>query len=83
MKLQREYITPELREALLERFREAIGKARSDFDSLFGSEIAAFDSDFIHTTNVNDARWLFSDNRYDYAIVRINTDGSMTNLVRE
>ena len=53
------------------------------FDKSYGSNIVALDGDFMPTNNINDARWLYSCNHYDYAIVRINADGSMTQMARD
>jgi hypothetical protein len=54
-----------------------------NFDRSYGSNIVALDGDFLPTNNINDARWLYSTNHYDYAIVRINADGSMTQMERD
>lgn len=44
------------------------------------SAIYCFDSDFLITTNINDARWLFMPN---VTIAKIGNDGSVIHLVPE
>lgn len=40
--------------------------------------IYCFDSDFLLTTNINDARWLFVHNK---SIVKLGNDGSVVHLI--
>lgn len=81
MRLQREKVGEDLWHATYRRIREALKNVA--FDKLRGSDIVALDSDFLHTTNVNDARWLFSDSYYAAVIIRISADGSMVKLEKE
>lgn len=67
--------------ALHDKIRCALNNV--NFDRSYGSNIVALDGDFLPTNNINDARWLYSTNHYDYAIVRINADGSMTQMKRD
>lgn len=69
------------RDALRQRFREALHNVK--FDGLFGSNIAAFTDEFKHTTNINDARWLYADSHYANVVIRINNDGSMSHIKEE
>lgn len=79
MKFQRQTYSYEQRDALRKLLFIGVDKMEN-FDNRFGSQIVALDGDFQPTTNINDARWLYSSNYYDDAIVRINADGSMTHI---
>jgi hypothetical protein len=81
MKLQFERTKDDLWDAMYKRIRQALKGV--EFDHLHGSDIVALDSDFLHTTNVNDARWLFSDSYYAAVIIRISADGSMVKLEKK
>jgi hypothetical protein len=81
MKLHTQAMNPEERMALQSKIKDALNGVV--FDRAYGSNIVALDGDFLPARNINDARWLYSSNYYDYAIVRINNDGSMTQIDRE
>jgi hypothetical protein len=81
MKFQTQAYSEEQRDALRDQLYIGIGKMKG-FNSRFGNRIVALDADFQPATNINDARWLYSSNYYDEAIVRINADGSMTHITR-
>ena len=81
MKLQREYTHPGLFTALIHGFNFALRDVA--FDRTTGTEIVALDGDYLHTTNVNNARWLISCTTDRIAVTRINADGSMTNVTTD
>lgn len=82
MRLPKQAYSMDQRDALRKQLYIGVDRF-PEFDGAFGSTIVALDSDFQPTTNINDARWLYSSNYYDDAIVRINADGSMTTIVRD
>jgi hypothetical protein len=81
MKLHTQPTDHDERSALGDKIHKALNNV--SFDRSFGSNIVALDGDFLPTNNIGEARWLYSTNHYDYAIARINADGSMTQIERD
>ena len=81
MKLQRETVSPKHFVALVLQMATALQTVK--FDLVEGTDIVAIDGDFQHTTNIKDARWLVSWTAKRAAVTRINSDGSMTNIITE
>jgi hypothetical protein len=78
MKLHIQHMDLDERIALKDLIRDALKDVK--YDANYGSNVVALDADFLPTNNINEARWLYSENLYDSAVVRINADGSMTQL---
>jgi hypothetical protein len=81
MKLQKRKMPWQQYEALRDLIRSSL--VNVEFDNVFGSHIVALTDEFQHTTNINDARWLYTDNQVGYSIVRIDNNGAMIHLGRE
>jgi hypothetical protein len=81
MKIQKRTMCWQQYEALHDLIRASLRKV--EFDRTFGSHIVALTDEFQHTTNIGDARWLYTDNEVGYSIMRIDNNGAMINIEKE
>jgi hypothetical protein len=81
MKLHKQHMDLDERIALKDLIHDALMGV--SYDANYGSNVVALDADFLPTNNINEARWLYSENFYGSAVVRINADGSMTQIERQ
>lgn len=65
---------------LTDQIKAGLTRHEAKLDTTFGSELAALTNEFVPTTNIRDARWLYADSYYACILIRVDPDGSMVHL---